>query len=695
PMTASVVPTATVSSSATLIATTTPAAGEGISVSTLSVETSSSGSSASTLSPTDFSQRVTVPSVTDSPSAGSTTGVPLAGPDGAAGAGPAGAGAGAACSGCGAWAAAGAGAAAGASCAGAEAAGAGASPGPPITASSAPTSTVSSSATLIDSTTPAAGEGISVSTLSVETSSSGSSTSTVSPSFFSHRVTVPSVTDSPSAGIVTDVGMSFSPDYLRSRVRGRGLSVVHVQRLAGQGHVRLAQRLALRRVGVHELRDVARRGVPVVDQLRLGHQLAGPVRDDVHADHPVVLARDARDLHQLDLALGLEDLALAVAREVVVERLHVVRAVPLLGDGLGDPAGGDLRLRVRHARHAVVVDRARVQPGDVLGDQDALAEADVRELQRRNEVADRVHARGGGLAELVDLHVAAVHDHAGLLEAEVRGHRAAADRDQQQLGLEGLPVLGRDAHAGLCVFDPGEPVAELELDAAAAERALQQLRVVLVLQRHQVRQRLDDGDLGAEGLPDRGEFAADDAAAEHDDRARDAIELERVVAADDPVAVDIQAGQRLGYRTGCQHDVAAGVGLAVHSHLIGRAQHALAGHEGDLAGLHNALQALVQLADHAVLVAVDPGHVDAVELALHAERRALAGQVGDFGRVQQRLGGDAAAVQAGAAHLGLLDQGHVHAQVGGAEGAGVPAGPAAEDHYVEHIPGVSHLSSPR
>ena len=66
---------ATVSSSATSIDSRMPATGEGISVSTLSVETSSSGSSAATGSPTDLSQRVTVPSVTLSPSAGSVTSV--------------------------------------------------------------------------------------------------------------------------------------------------------------------------------------------------------------------------------------------------------------------------------------------------------------------------------------------------------------------------------------------------------------------------------------------------------------------------------------------------------------------------------------------------------------------------------------------------------------------------------------------
>ena len=43
-----------------------------------------------------------------------------------------------------------------------------------------------------------------MSTLSVDTSTRGSSTFTLSPTFFSQRVTVPSVTDSPRAGSTTD-----------------------------------------------------------------------------------------------------------------------------------------------------------------------------------------------------------------------------------------------------------------------------------------------------------------------------------------------------------------------------------------------------------------------------------------------------------------------------------------------------------
>ena len=166
-----------------------PATGEGTSVSTLSVDTSRRGSSTATVSPTFFSQRVMVPSVTDSPSSGISTSV--ASPDAFA-----------ASSCLGSSLASALGSSALVSSLGSSAAAS--SPSSPSSAMTAPTSTVSSSLARILSRTPAAGEGISVSTLSVETSSKGSSAATVSPTFFSQRVMVPSVTDSPSSGISTE-----------------------------------------------------------------------------------------------------------------------------------------------------------------------------------------------------------------------------------------------------------------------------------------------------------------------------------------------------------------------------------------------------------------------------------------------------------------------------------------------------------
>ena len=182
-----------------------PATGDGISVSTLSVETSSSASSAATESPMAFNQRVTVPSVTLSPSAGSTTGVIRP----ALGAGAAGAGVDASATGA---------RAAGVATTGSGVAAAGltsdatsspvmmaAVPDSEMTASAPPTRTTASSPAMISVSTPLTGEGISVSTLSVDTSSNGSSAVTVSPTAFSQRVTVPSVTLSPSWGIDTVV----------------------------------------------------------------------------------------------------------------------------------------------------------------------------------------------------------------------------------------------------------------------------------------------------------------------------------------------------------------------------------------------------------------------------------------------------------------------------------------------------------
>ena len=70
---ASFAPTSTVSPSWTRILVTTPVPGLGTSVSTLSVEISSSGWSASIVSPSAFSHLTTVPSETETPICGMTT----------------------------------------------------------------------------------------------------------------------------------------------------------------------------------------------------------------------------------------------------------------------------------------------------------------------------------------------------------------------------------------------------------------------------------------------------------------------------------------------------------------------------------------------------------------------------------------------------------------------------------------------
>src|ERR1700730_3261601 len=80
--------------------------------------------------------------------------------------------------------------------------------------------TVAPSWTEILTSLPSNGDGISALTLSVTTSTSGSSRWTWSPSCFSHLSTVPSVTDSPSCGIL--IGATPIHDPPRSKARDGG-----------------------------------------------------------------------------------------------------------------------------------------------------------------------------------------------------------------------------------------------------------------------------------------------------------------------------------------------------------------------------------------------------------------------------------------------------------------------------------------
>src|SRR6266849_6112785 len=89
-----------------------------------------------------------------------------------------------------------------------------------ITASTVPTGTVVPGSTRIALSTPLATAGISVVTLSVSTSKSGSSARTVSPTFLYQLATVPSVTVSPSCGMITSIFASPSCSCRAPRIQG-------------------------------------------------------------------------------------------------------------------------------------------------------------------------------------------------------------------------------------------------------------------------------------------------------------------------------------------------------------------------------------------------------------------------------------------------------------------------------------------
>ena len=153
----------------------------------------------------------------------------------------------------------------------------------------------------------------------------------------------------------------------------------------------------------------------------------------------------------------------------------------------------------------------------------------------------------------------------------------------------------------------------------------------------------------------------------------------------------LEARQRAGSRAGRQDQVVGGrlevARLATRDADAGRAgQHAVAAQDGDLVLLHQEFDTADVLVDHEVAALGERPVVegDAV-VAGEPELGALLGHpMQQVGGLEQRLGRDAAPVQAGAAEPVALDEAHRQAKLRGANGAHV-AHAAAEDEQVEAL----------
>src|SRR5262252_440346 len=276
-----------------------------------------------------------------------------------------------------------------------------------MTASTVPTGTVWPASTRMAFTTPAVTDGTSVVTLSVSTSKSGSSAFTVSPTFLYQFATVPSVTVSPSCGMITSICFSvlagqaalhFGDDPRHRRHH-------HVLELVGRGQryvrggdpddraLELAENLLLddrrdfrapaaqsrilldgehaaraRRLGEYRLR-VERHERSHVDHGRVdsvgGERLGGFLRPGNHRgerDDRRVRAR-AQDLgfsERLDV-LAVGHLALVREQALVLEEHHRIRVADRRGEQSLRVGGsrGRNHLDARD-RHRPVLDALRV-----------------------------------------------------------------------------------------------------------------------------------------------------------------------------------------------------------------------------------------------------------------------------------------------------------------------------------------------
>ena len=361
----------------------------------------------------------------------------------------------------------------------------------------------------------------------------------------------------------------------------------------------------------------------------------------------------------------------------------------------------------------VVVDRPCLLTGDPLGGDDPFRRRHVRELRvprraERNHVADRGNARHVGPEQRVDLDVALFDLQADAFRVQPGGHRAAAGRDQQIIGanLLGRPVgeLDVDVDAVGVRLGAGDPGAGVARDALLAERLLELDGDRLVLDRHQPRQQLDDRHVAAEAVEDRSELDPDGAAAHDHQDFWHLAQADRLVAGDDPLAVDLDPRHAARRRPGGDDD------------LLARAQRLLLALEDldaevagqprrpfdpvDLVLLEQELDPLGQAGDDAILPRLHLGHVDRHGGRVSQRDAPVLGVLHHLEGVrvlEQRLGRDAPPQQAGAAQrLLFFDHGGLETELRGADRRHVPAGPGADyDHVIFLGHGMSRLSLQR
>src|SRR5207244_6113684 len=178
-------------------------------------------------------------------------------------------------------------------------------------------------------------------------------------------------------------------------------------------------------------------------------------------------------------------------------------AVLLARFGLGQSDTRDFGIGVDRPWDGTVVD-GRLVPTRVLRGDLPFAKSRVRELPVARAIADGVdvvHSRAPMLIRGNSLPPVEVD--ADRLETDPFDARAAAHRDEHQVGFDGLAVSEMDGEHAAVVVDLRALLLEVERDATLAELLGELPGRVRILLRNERRQHLDDRHLATQALEDR------------------------------------------------------------------------------------------------------------------------------------------------------------------------------------------------
>ncbi len=284
--------------------------------------------------------------------------------------------------------------------------------------------------------------------------------------------------------------------------------------------------------------------------------------------------------------------------------------------------------------------------------------------------------------------------HARRVEAQPLGVGNAAHGGQHvvDLGLVrlALGVLERDVHAVVLDVRLLEARRRVDVHAALLVGALHELGDIFVLEREDALERLDDGDLGAVGGVDVGELHPDGAGAHDQERPGRLLLHERAGGGPDAVLVDLQDRQIPRPRPRRDDDVlrldgALGAVGTLDLDLTLPLQAAEPLDVRDLVLLEEVRDAAVHLIGHGAAPLLRGAEIEGDLLGDDAVLLAVLHLVDQERAREQRLGGDAADVEADATELVDLDARHAQAELRRADRRHVATRSAADDRNVEAV----------
>ena len=297
-------------------------------------------------------------------------------------------------------------------------------------------------------------------------------------------------------------------------------------------------------------------------------------------------------------------------------------------------------------------------------------------------VANGKNARAGCAALLVNCYAAVcIEFNAKRFQTKISGNRLAA-RYQHPVGLNGLFLVAAFEGAGFA-RNLDEGVAGNDLHAALAQGLGHALAGILIFVRQNARAGHGKDDLAAKDAQQGGHFNADIGGIGNEHRGRGFRHVQQLVCGKGGL---IQAGNfRFCKGAACGDDDALGLNFfARHIHRGGRGHN---GHAGDhvhaVVGKQR-FHAHADIVGNTLFAGKNSGKIQLAHSEFQAEFASLARLLQQGGGAQPYLAGNAAAHNAGAAHVAAFHQGHLALELRSANGRSIAAGAATYDNYIVH-----------